>query len=999
MKQFKTYELSEFKIFAAQHTNQDAVLSVGQVSQTVTVSGGGLAKLLQTGSNDLGTLIEPQSVTELPLNGHNYLQLAMLSAAATPTANLSLTSISSQTGRTLNVINVAGVENDLTMYLVNGIQLRGTRAGNSAFDLSLGAIDQFDVHYGFFTPDMGPDPGVVDLLTKSGTNRIHGEAYEFVRNNAWEARNFFSAGPPGPFHLNQFGGDVGGPIRKDRVFLFGNYEGFRQDQSAFVGAFAPTTAMFKGDFSALSTPIYNPYTYTAATPTRQAFAGNIIPPNMISPVATKLLQYYLPGSSYAQTPNNVSGNPPTTLNYDQFTVRMDSNLTQRNRLFTEFNYENSSDTSAGLNPSAGSSWPLSTQIAMIGLTSTLSAATVNELRVGWARDVIWDEGQPIPGLAPQLGVTGLADPNGVPNMILTGIGSFGNATGLLGNADNSYQLHDSLSWLHGKHLIKFGEDLNYMRSVQQSANGNARGKFTFSDTYTPQLANNAPVSNTGNSFADFLLGLPTTAFTTAEPRMHYRWTTFTPYIQDSWKVRPSLTLNLGLSYFLSTPPNPVGPDRNNIHSFDFATGQILYSALGQVNPEVYPLSKLDFAPRVGIAWQPGFSKNTVVRGGWGIYYALDNLFQQLNAVVAPGISLAQTITNAEPLPTYTFGQNVLPPISVQTITQAFAQSATGAFDYLPSSPTNPYVEQWTLDVQHSIGRRNLLDVAYLGNEGHHLQEGWDATDYANPSTLQANSALNPYPAYPYILTVGPAGNSNYQALIGKFQRQFSNGLSVLADYTFSKTLVEGSEGGFGTINQIGACRRCDKGPAMFSSPETFAVSAVWDLPIGKDRRWLSNTNKLLDAVAGGWGLDVIGTFDHGAPFTVTAPNSTTFSNRYVRANRLCNGGNELTNTNPRSNGLVWLDKACFAKPAAGYLGDSPMGVLTGPGVNNEDIGLHKTFRIHEATQLTFRGEFFNAFNHTQFASPDIGVTDVNFGKVTATQHDAREAQLAVRLVF
>lgn len=1002
-KGFKTYELSEFKISVAQDASENVVLSVGQLAQTVTVNGGRLANLLQTNSNDLGTLIERQSVAELPLNGRNLLQLAVLSAAATPTES-GKASVAGQTGRSSDVINVAGAENDFTMYLVDGIQIRGSRAGNLPLELSLGAIDQFKVHYGFFMPSMGPDPGVVDLLTKSGSNRFHGEAYEFVRNNAWEARNFFSPEPPGPFHRNQFGGDVGGPISKDKLFFFANYEGLRQDQSAFQGAFAPTEAMFNGDFSALSTPIYNPASFDAATGERQAFLGNIIPPTSINPVSQNLLKYYIPGSSYSERPHNVVGNPLTTLDYDQFTGRIDSNLSERNRIFGEFNYENSSHEVANLMPMQGHQFPFEAEVAMVGLTSSLTASTVNELRVGWARDIVWRMADSVNGLATKLGLTGLADTNGVSHMVFSGIGSLGSANGPLGDADNSYQIHDSLSWLHGNHLIKFGEDLNYMRSVQMSANGNARGVFRFNNLYTSQLGKNTqgqlvPLKNTGNSFADFLLGFPTNAFTTAEPRMHYRWTTFSPYIQDSWKIRPRLTLNFGLGYFLNTPPNPVGPDKNYIHSFDFATGHVIYSALGQVNPEVYPLSTKDFAPRVGLAWQPGFSKNTVIRAGWGIYYALNDLFQQLNAVVAPGVSLAQSIANAEPQPTYVLGQNALPPISLHPITQAFANSVTGALDYLPSSPNNPYVEQWTLDVQHSLGRRNLLDVAYLGNEGHHLQGGWDAIDYADPSTLQANPALNPYPAFPYILTVGPVGNSNYQALLGKFQHQFSNGLSLLADYTFSKTMVNGSQGGFGTLNQMGTCRRCDSGPALFSSPQTLSVSTVWDLPFGHGGKWLPNANKLVNTVAGGWSLDVIGTFDHGAPFYVSAPNTTTWANRAVRANRFCNGRGGLSNSNLRTNGMVWIDNACFAAPPSGYLGNSGMGILTGPGINNWDIGLHKTFQIREGTRLEFRGEFFNAFNHAQFATPDAGVTDVNFGKVTATQHAAREVQLGLRLVF
>jgi len=1000
---FQTYVLSQFKVVVAQRLTEDIVLKLGATSQTITVRAGGLAPLLQPSSNDLGSLIEPSSVNQLPLNGRNFLQLGLLSGATQRSGGSNSDMVGQQVGHPGLSINVAGNAEDYSSYLINGVQTSGSRLGNASLNLSLGDIDQFEVHYGFFMPDLGPDPGIVDVITKGGTNQVHGEAFEYVRNNAWEARDFFSPVPPGPFHQNQFGGDVGGPIRKDKVFFFANYEGLRQDQSTFAGAFAPTEAMFNGDFSALSTPIYNPSSFNPATGTRQAFAGNIIPSSMINPVAKKLLQYYQPGSSYAEKPINVFGTPRSTYNYNQFSGRIDADLTPSNTLFAQFSNENSPVVHQGLFPLSGSSFPLNTQLAMVQATSSFSASKVNELRVAWTRDSVFTEGQSQQGVQSQVGITGTADPNGIPGISLSGIGSFGQSAGLLGDVDNVYQFHDSLNWLRGNHQAQFGEDLNYTRSVQQSANANARGTIVFTNDFSAQLEPGAggqliPVPNTGNSFADFLLGMPTTATTVSMPRTHYRWTTFEPYAQDSWKIRPSVTLNLGLAWYLETPPNPVGPDRKYPHSFDFNTGQVLYAALGQVSPEIYPTTWDNFAPRVGFAWQPSFSKNTVIRMGWGLYYTSQDFLDQQFGIIAPGVSVEQSIANTEPTPTYLMGQNVLPPLTTTPITSQFAQSVRGSLFDLSSGNRTPYVGQWNADIAHTFSQRYLLDVSYIGNEGHFLNERWNANDCSVPGSLQCNPAAIRFKQYPFILYAANAANSNYQAMVVKFQRQFSNGLSFMANYTWSKTLTNSMEGGAAsTLNQMADCRSCDKGLAAYNVPQALVLSTVYYLPVGRGQRLLSNISPLANVALGDWGLDFITTFEKGVPFEVTAPNFSGAVFTDFRANRVCNGRSELQNTSLRTNGLYWIDPSCFAQPTPGFFGNSGFDPITGPGINDWDVGVHKEFHIHESARLQFRAEFFNAFNHAQFANPVNNVAAVNFGQVVGTQVAAREIQLAMRL--
>ena len=344
---FQAFELTDFKLIAGQSLSQDATLKVGAATEKVVVSAGGLVELLESGSNDLGNVIAPQAVQQLPLNGRNFLQLALVSGAtqysgtndASNTGNIGVPDIS---------VNIAGTNNDYTGYLVNGVELKGSRAGNVGLSISPSAVQEFKVNYGFFMPDLGPDPGVVSIITKSGTNSLHGEAYEYLRNNIFDARDYFNPQALAPFRQNQFGGSLGGPVRKDKDFFFFNYEGMRQVQDTFTAGFTPTQAMFDGDLSAIPNPIYNPFQTDPSTGARMAFPGNKIPSAAISPVAKNLLAYYSPGSSYSARPNNISGNPSVTYDSDQVTARVDGNLSAQNTLFVQYNSQDANRVTLGL---------------------------------------------------------------------------------------------------------------------------------------------------------------------------------------------------------------------------------------------------------------------------------------------------------------------------------------------------------------------------------------------------------------------------------------------------------------------------------------------------------------------------------------------------------------------------------------------------------------------------------------------------------------------------
>jgi len=1023
---FGSYKVASFNLVVGQKATENAKLGVS-ASDQVVVEASGLSNLIDPSSNDMGTVIGPQSVENLPLNNRNFLQLALLSGAAFNNSGAANNSIA-QTGHPGLSINVAGNEPDYTMYLLNGLETVGSRAANNSLNISTEAIDQFEVHYGFFMPDLGPNPAVVDTVTKSGGNKYHGELYEYNRNNYLQARNFFAINPvthlptlPGPYNQNQFGFSVGGPILHDKLFFFANYEGYRQIQSSVVNATTPTAAMFGGDFSALSTPIYDPATLDPITLKRSQFSGNKIDPSRISTSIKTLLTYYSPGAATTPTGGLVYGTPKTTLNSDQFTGRIDYNLGPKHQVFAQGTWLNSPYTNPGLFPGQGAYYPLDTEYVALGWNWTLNSRMVNEFRGGVVRDAVYDEGATVPGIQQKLNITGTADPDGIPGINISGYSGFGASTGLLGDIDNIYQVHDSFNWLRGNHQIKFGGIVLYNRNVQSSANANARGVFTFNDTYTAQMDGTtayALVKNTGSAFADFLLGDLSSGQSIGMPKTHFRWTTVSPYVQDTWKLTPTLTANIALAWFGSTTPNPVGSDKNLIHSFDFTKGIETFAALGQTSPQVYKITLTNWAPRVGIAWSPTALKNTVIRAGWGLYYTTQMDVNAQYSVVSQYITANNSVTNFQPQPTYVLGVNAMPAFTVGQVTAAQAANVSGAIQYLGADNRTPYISQWNLDVQHNFGPKILVDIAYIGNESHHLALNFDPIDCSSSGSYACILANNPYNGkYTYIQEASSIGYGNYNSLLVKFQRQFADGFSLITNFNYSKALAAAQQGSNGTLNQNRSCIRCDYGLTTSDVPLSLVISAVAEAPFGKGKHFLHNVSPAVNAFVGGWSLDAIATMQRGTPFTVTAPNHTPWSPANVHADETCNGHAKLANKDIRSNGNFWMAPSpgtagnCYSDPAGDHTANPTPGAIAwfgnagfddviGPGLNNWDIGAHKAFALFRDAKFTLRGEFFNVFNHSQFGNPASGVASgLTFGQITATSHDNRIVQIGGTLNF
>ena len=646
------------------------------------------------------------------MNGRNFLQLALLSAG-TNDVNVSSNVFSSNVGPPGRLIVLPGTFPYSGAYSLNGLNIRGSRDGELALSPSVAAIDQFKVQVSFLAPEEGTGSAVVNIVTKSGSNQFHGEVFEFFRNEVLDARSFFAPARE-DLKRNQFGFAIGGPLRRDRAWFHAFYEGLRELTAFSAAGYSPTEEMFKGNFIDTGRVIYDPASFRSSTGTRDAFPNSTIPSNRINPVARNLLAYYRSGTSLTARPNNVFANPRNTLDDDQGGARVDMAVTARSQLFGQFFQQNAPSVQRGLFPLAGLLYENASTLAMVHHAWSVKPALVNSLRFGFLRNAAigGNEAAELGPILDQIGITNTFDSRGVTAVNVQGYSSFGRANGEVGNRDNTWQFDEELTYNTAGHNLAAGVGVRYRRGWHLNSNSGALGTLSFQPAFTAQLVTNAqgqlaPAAGTGDSFADFLLGVPVTGMLTGFPVVPFRATQLTPFFQDSWRVTRSLTVNYGVSWFFETPPDPQGWARDLVHSFDPSTGLVTYAGLGQIDPATMVADKNNFGPRLGVAWNPGFSKSTVIRAGWGLYYSeFPWLFAPYPLVspspVGVGQSFANSLTN--PVPTYTLGDNVFPPSASGALTPSYPSSVPQGtlITLLNRDYRTTYASQWNVAVQHNI---------------------------------------------------------------------------------------------------------------------------------------------------------------------------------------------------------------------------------------------------------------------------------------------------------
>jgi len=979
---FKTQVRNQYTLQTAQEARLNFRLTLGESTQEVVVNAD--ASLLQTEDTGASEVIDEKKVKELPQNGRNAFSLALLAPNVYGTPG----------STTYSVAGNPSVNNN---YLLDGVQNNDRTTGSPTLKPAEDGIQEFRILTGQYSAEYGRQSGgQVIMTTKSGDNFYHGTVYDYARDNVTDARNFFSTAALPPFTQNQFGVSAGGPIRKNRTFFFGTYEGLRQTKDAVSVSTVPTDQERNGDFSQLATTT-NPYPITV-----NGEPATSVPQADITTTSQALLQY-LPHATGSGLSNNYTFNSASSQKYDQFSIRADQVLSHKDLFFATYQFYNSYTVTAGTLPLFGSTSPARDQVISLAEDHTFNPNLINEARIGYNRwvalniaqanylgDVISQVGIPqggTNGLAPTTSATG-----GVPYVTLTGYATFGTASNLPQSRwDNTFNYVDSLTWTRGKHTVKTGLDIEHFYKHSFFVTDNT-GAFTFNGQFT------------GNAFADYLIGgLRTTQFALGDPNQHPYTNAASFYGQDQWKVSRNLTLNLGVRYESFTPQkernNKLGTfdttdgtlldGQGNRWSVNTTTGNLLKVGSANLGDTIYKMPHLNFAPRVGFDYR--FLNDTaVIRGGYGIYY--DQLVvgngEYQNYGLGPPYILIKSYTNQVGAETATWSSPFPAGVSGGSV------SPYGINEDLPT----PYRQQWSLGVQKEVIHNLLVEVSYLGSNGSHLPLRYNI----NQPTPDAGAiqARRPYDLWSTVTWLNDVGTSSYNALTLRAERRYANGFSFLTSLNWAKSLDQGTTASSGTTPQNPLNLRAEWGPSSYDARLRYLATFIDELPFGGGRRFFASANPVVRSIISGWEVSAILTLQTGNPFNVTT--SKDISNTGA-ANRPFQIG-DPTKGAPHSLGR-WFNTAAFTdvNPAGagiyGY-GNTRRDNVYGPEFENLDAGVFRSFRITERISTQIRAEAFNSLNHPSFSNP---ASDANspatFGVISSTVSTARQLQFAAKVRF
>lgn len=1002
---FQTVSVSSFQLLVDQRARIDASLQPGAVTEQITVTAG--APLLETDSNALGQVVNTRNIRTLPLNGRRFFDLALLTAGAAPQG----TTFSSVVwGRTTGV-SLAGTRDINVSFLVDGAETRDERYGGTFQFSSVESIQEFKVQQNFVDAQYGHAAAMVSAVTASGTNNFHGALYEFLRNNSFDARNFFDRGDVPPFRFNQYGGSLGGPVYlpgysgKDKSFFFFNYEGQRRRRQTTTIATVPTVAQRNGNLSTLPQQIYDPLSGDPSTGRRQPFPGNIIPADRIDPISKALLPYWpepnLPGNAA-----NYITTVGEQIDYDQVTTRIDHNLSSKDRLMGRYNYIDQPFFRADYAPLAGRVSPLRNNGVVLQYTRLVTPRAVNEFRFSYTRSAAQFAQEPVTeNLAAQIGLKNTStDPKefGLPSVSVAGYNGFGSFSPTIMNITDRFQWADDFTYTRGRHNLKAGIDLRRLRYRQRSAQ-DPRGFMQYQANFT----NPGPGIGGGDALGDYLLG--TLGFWQVQlEELGFDGRMIQPglYFQDDFKVTPRLSLTLGVRWEYNSPWTQP---RNNMAVFNFQTQQLEYALRDPFNfrnstepGDAVRRSIIDpqynnWADRIGLVYRL-FSK-TVIRAGHGWYWnnVNNNQLTQSMSLFYPFVYNPQnTESNSQLTPTF-FNRNLYPE---RPQGRDLPYGPTFAFFTVQKDFQRPYTSQWNINIQQSFGDNYMFEIGYMGNQSHHMPSytNFNQARLPDPNLPFAQQPLQsrrPYQNYGSINMFDRMGNASFHGLTGKLEKRFASGFSFLTSYTWSKALDTGTDINSDPIKAPGDARSY-RSLASLDVGHRFVGSYTYELPFGRGRKYLAGARGVTNAVVGGWQVNGITVFSLGVPFGVSAPSGTPdVDARFVTANRTCDGGlprGERTR-------LRYFDTSCFSLPAPGTFGNSARNLWHGPGINNWDVSFFKNFRLwSDSSNLQFRFESFNFFNHTQFGNPTSGLPSGAFGTITSAKA-ARENQMALRLSF
>jgi hypothetical protein len=1010
-----------------QEAKIDFKLEVGQQTETVEVTG--QPPLLQTEASSLGTVVNQRLVNELPLNGRNFIQLATLSPGVNGVGFSASGTIMSGTRpddrRPATEIFSNGNREGSNNFLYDGIDDNERLTLSIVLRPAVEAVREFKIQTNLYSADIGRNSGaVVDVVTKSGTNSLHGSLFEFLRNSAMDARNFFNPrGTSFPsVRLNQFGGSLGGPIilpklynGKNRTFFFVDYEGYRRASQQLLLGNVPTVKMRSGDFSETGV-IYDPTT-TRANPNGSGFArtpflGNQIPVSRWDPISAIMINAY-PLPTGPGRFNNYLSNRVQNQQWNQGDIRIDHQLSPKDSLFARYSLQNTETQIPSTYPATtirGISQPVNlsdeasfagtsfqpAQHAVASWARIVSPTLVNELRAGFNRyrlDYTADQFAPNAQLGNKLGVP---NANVTPNEQNLPIFSPSSYLGIgqtrslpIFRRENTYEGVDNVTDTIGKHTLKFGVDFRRRQlTIYQTNQGN--GRFNFSPALTDSRQ---PAGSGGDSMASFLLGYPTLiAHDYTQNWPGERGIELGVFFADDWRITRKLTLNLGIRWDYFSPFDEVD---NRWANFNVGTGKIDIAGQNGVDKyaDVEPYYK-NFGPRFGFAYQA--APHTVLRGGFGLFYNPTGseggslrLFRQLpfgsTVSISPGdITPGQTVSQGFP--------PLLP------VNYALANAPVGAMFAVAPNFRPSYAEQFNATVEHEITPASLLiRTAFVGNLGRRLYNTWNANQ-AVPGSTTLNSRRPLYSLDPNVSDVSyfaTDGLSDYYGLQVTADKRFSNGVSTLLAYSWSHAIddvpLEFGGGAAGPQPQDPRNIFAERASSIIDVRHRLTLSYVWALPVGKGKAFL-NHGSFVDWVLGQWQTNGILTVQSGLPFSPVLQTSTT---------------NTGTSSRPDVVGPVtypktlqqWFNPRAFGTPAPYTYGNAGRDTLIGPGRTNWDMSIFKNFVIKEETRFELRAEAFNILNHPQFALPNPNIGNAQAGSITSTVGNSRQLQIGLRFQF
>ncbi|HTX35818.1 MAG TPA: TonB-dependent receptor [Bryobacteraceae bacterium] len=989
---FRAKEETGIVLLVDQRANIDLTMEVGQLTQEISVTAA--PPLLDTIEPSVGQVIENRQVVEMPLNGRNYITLGLLSAGTSDPIAGSRDQGFSAGGQRLSANN----------YLLDG-------ADNNSYELadagrmggmvapSIDAVQEFKVQTNSYSAEYGRGTGAtINVTIKSGSNQIHGTAYEFLRNDLVDAKNFFAsptAAKP-QYQRNQYGFAAGGPIIKNKTFIFGDWEGtnIRQAQSAVDTI--PTVAERTGNFSQETKSLKNPSTGAV-------FPGNIIPPSLIDPLAAKLIALY---------PTPVNGNLSSNYLYDgpddeddrRWDIRVDHTFREKDSIYGRVShYGVTIPGILNLPPPAFGANAFDETISgwndSLGWNHIFTPSFMAITRVSWSYNEFSRVNPAVAGSAnlnALYGIPGGDDsiPGGMSSFGITGYTQLGLGSNnpTIRNSQNRQVMSD-LNWSHGAHNLKFG--VNLLRLQNNIVNSNYDiGIWNFNGQFT------------GDGMADFLLGWSDQWESSIEEKVNVRGWLPAAYVQDDWKLSPKLTVNLGMRYEVGLPYYDT---QNRLANFDLdnpasphlilASGSGGYGAMSLVN-----VNTDGWEPRVGLAYQ--VTPRTVIRTGYGIYRTYfepmgDTEFLTNNPPFAYTVTLASSQS--------------APAVVLQTGPPAGAVSlahATGlTFASYPLSPHRAYAQQWNFNIQQQLAANWLLEVGYSGEKGVHLINRFDG-NFAppEPGNINANRPIQSAVIPPSGVVVSPlggiykyvfAGNSNYQAMVVKLEKPLTKGLTLLTSYTWSKTMgdvcsdsADGSSTNCGFQDPLNM--RAEKSLDNQDMGQRFVTSVLYDIPVGHGRRFASQMPKALNGVAGGWTIGGIFTRRSGLPYTIVDSGNPANDGSLVIIDRPNLVGNPYSV--PWSVGRAFNTSAFAVQPAYTY-GSLGRNTMVMPDVTNLDLILSKIFTVTERVRLEGRFEVFNSTNTPPFTTaPNATVGTNGFGQTTAAGAP-RQLQFALKALF